>query len=81
MELSEKTQKLLAWTTHTRKSISIVKRLPFGTKPACSIFQEIIEKLLYFKVRGVKYSFDNIIVKWSGDKDYLNNLREVFSRL
>ncbi|XP_018370097.1 PREDICTED: uncharacterized protein LOC108765750 [Trachymyrmex cornetzi] len=44
LEVSEETSKLLAWSTHKR--IYLVKRLPFGTKPACSIFQRTMEKVL-----------------------------------
>ncbi|XP_008180036.1 uncharacterized protein K02A2.6-like [Acyrthosiphon pisum] len=42
LELCENTQKLLAWSTS--KGIYIVKRLPFGTKPACSKFQSVLKK-------------------------------------
>jgi hypothetical protein len=33
LEICEDTRKLLAWSTH--KCLYKVKRLPFGTKPAC----------------------------------------------
>lgn len=78
LELCEETQKRLAWSTH--KGIYIVKRLPFGTKPACSIFQAIIEKVLQ-GIKGVKNFLDDIIVTGSDDRDHLSNLREVFMRL
>lgn len=44
LELDGETSKLLAWSTH--KGIFTPSRLTFGTKPACSIFQSIIEKTL-----------------------------------
>ncbi|XP_060881762.1 uncharacterized protein K02A2.6-like [Metopolophium dirhodum] len=59
LELCESTQKLLAWSTS--KGIYIVKRLPFGTKPACSKFQSVIEKVL-LRTKGVKNFLDDIIV-------------------
>ncbi|XP_008190241.1 uncharacterized protein K02A2.6-like [Acyrthosiphon pisum] len=78
LEICEDTQKLLAWSTH--KGIYKVKRLPFGTKPACSIFQQVIEKVLQ-GLKGVKNFLDDIIVTGVDDEDHLNNLREVFKRL
>nr|XP_029715891.1 uncharacterized protein K02A2.6-like [Aedes albopictus] len=44
LELEEESRRMLAWSTH--KGIYYVNRLPFGTKPACAIFQEVLEKLL-----------------------------------
>ncbi|XP_008179051.1 uncharacterized protein K02A2.6-like [Acyrthosiphon pisum] len=59
LQLCESTQKLLAWSTS--KGIYIDKRLPFGTKPACSKFQSVIEKVL-LGTKGVKNFLDDIIV-------------------
>jgi len=41
--LDEETSKLLAWST--KKGIYLVKRLPYGTKSACTVLQKIIEKV------------------------------------
>jgi len=54
--------------------------LLFGTKPTCSIFQQVIEKVLQ-GFKGVKNFLDDIIVTGVDDEDHLNNLREVFKRL
>ncbi|CAI6350433.1 unnamed protein product [Macrosiphum euphorbiae] len=78
LELCENTQKLLAWSTS--KGIYLVKRLPFGTKPACSKFQSVIEKVL-LGTKGVKNFLDDIIVTGSSEQEHLDNLREVFKRL
>ncbi|XP_022165223.1 uncharacterized protein K02A2.6-like, partial [Myzus persicae] len=77
LELCESTQKLLAWSTS--KGIYIVKRLPFGTKPACSKFQSVIEKVL-LGTKGVKNFLDDIIVAGSSEQEHLDNLGEVFKR-
>lgn len=50
LELCEKTQKLLAWSTH--KGIYRAKRLTFEKKPACSIFQAKIERV-FQGIKGV----------------------------
>jgi len=57
-----------------------LKRLPIGTKPACSIFQQVIEKVLQ-GLKGAKNFLDDIIVTGVDDEDHLNNLREVFKIL
>jgi len=54
--------------------------LLFGTKPTCSIFQQVIEKVLQ-GFKGVKNFLDDIIVTGVDVEDHLNNLREVFKRL
>lgn len=83
LELCESTQKLLAWSTSKGiyiLYIHIVKRLSFGTKPACSKFQSVIEKVL-LGTKGVKNFLDDIIVTGSSEQEHLDNLREVFKRL
>lgn len=65
---------------YTQRYRSKVKRSPFGTKPACSIFQRVIEKVLQ-GLKGVKNFLDDIIVTGVDNEDHLNNFREVFKRL
>ena len=51
LEVTDDTELLLAWSTH--KGIYVMNRLPFGTEPACAIFQRTIEKVLQ-GCKGVK---------------------------
>lgn len=44
LEVDEETAELLAWSTPY--GIYKVKRLLYGTKPACSLFQAVVEKVL-----------------------------------
>ncbi|XP_031349119.1 uncharacterized protein K02A2.6-like isoform X1 [Photinus pyralis] len=78
LELEESTKLLLAWSTH--KGIFKVERLPFGTKPACSIFQHIMEKVLQ-GVTGVTVFLDDIVVTGRNNKEHLQNLEVVFQKL
>ncbi|XP_039314523.1 uncharacterized protein K02A2.6-like [Solenopsis invicta] len=78
LEVTERTSRLLAWSTH--KIIYSLKRLPFGTKPACSIFQRTIEKVLQ-GVKNVINFIDDIVVTGANKEEHLKNLREVFKRL
>lgn len=76
--LDEDTRDLLAWSTPY--GIFKVNRLPYGTKPACSIFQGIIEKVL-LGVKGVVNFIDDIIVTGKNEAEHLSNLHEVLTRL
>ena len=78
LELKDSSKNILAGSTH--KGIYLPNRLPFGTKPACAIFQKIAEKTL----QGVKYTknfLDDIVVTGTNTAEHLANLREVFERL
>ena len=59
LELGDDTKRLLAWSTH--KGIFVPNRLPYGTKPACAIFQKHMEKVL-LGIPGVKVLIDDITV-------------------
>ncbi|XP_045463872.1 uncharacterized protein K02A2.6-like [Harmonia axyridis] len=78
LELEENTKNLLAWSTH--KGIYKVNRLPFGTKPACSIFQKIVEKVLQ-GVNGTVIFLDDIVVTGKNREEHMKNLEEVFDKL
>jgi len=59
LEVTEETSKLLAWSTH--KGIYLLKKLPFGTKPACAIFQRTMEKVLQ-GIKNVINFIDDIVI-------------------
>lgn len=75
LELSEDTKKLLCWSTH--RGIYQLNRLPYGTKPACSIFQKIVEKVL-IGIPGVINFLDDIVVMGKNRKEHLQNMEVVF---
>nr|XP_029732739.1 uncharacterized protein K02A2.6-like [Aedes albopictus] len=76
--LDEESKKMLAWSTH--KGIYYVNRLPFGTKPACAIFQEILEKLLQ-DCPGCVNFLDDVLVTGATIEEHLNNLSRVLEKL
>lgn len=78
LELEEETKMLLAWSTH--KGVFKVNRLPFGSKPAVSIFQREVEKTLQ-GLEGVVNFLDDIIVTGRNRKEHLDNLEKVFEKL
>ncbi|KAK2575241.1 hypothetical protein KPH14_012756 [Odynerus spinipes] len=78
LEVSEDTKKLLAWSTH--KGVYLLNRLPLGTKPACAIFQRVIEKVLQ-GAKGVINFLDDIVVTGASDEKHLQNFKEVLGRL
>jgi len=59
------TQKLLAWSTH--KSIFEVKRFPLRTIPACSIFQQVIQKVLQGLKGAMIFIVDTIMTGVNGE--------------
>jgi len=76
--LDEETSKLLAWST--QKGIYLVKSLPHGTKPACAVFQKIIEKML-LGLKGTMNFLDDVIVTGATDKEHTNNLENALVKL
>ncbi|XP_045466596.1 uncharacterized protein K02A2.6-like [Harmonia axyridis] len=78
LQVNEKTGLLLAWSTDL--GIFKLKRLPFGTKPACAIFQSILEKVLS-GISGVVVFIDDIVVTGRTKEEHLQNLEQVLSRL
>ena len=53
-----------------------MNRLPFGTKPACAIFQEILEKLLQ-DCPGCVNFLDDVLVAGATIEEHLKNLSKV----
>ncbi|XP_023248186.1 uncharacterized protein K02A2.6-like [Copidosoma floridanum] len=78
LELTEDTKKLLAWSTH--RGVYLMNRLPFGTKPACSIFQQTLEKVLQ-GTPGCKNYFDDIIITGRDRNEHMKNLDLVLQKL
>jgi len=76
--LDDETRKLLTWSTH--KGIYLVNRLPYGTKPACAVFQKIVEKVLLGLNNTINF-LDDVIVTGATVKEHTHNLKAVFSRL
>lgn len=78
LELTESSRELLAWSTH--RGIYYVNRLAFGVKPACAIFQKILEKVLQGS-QGATNFLDDIIITGKNCEEHLKNLKDVFRRL
>lgn len=78
LELDPETGMRLAWSTH--KGIYRMNRLPFGTSPACAIFQREIEKVLR-GCTGVINLLDDIVVTGHSFQEHVVNLRKVLSVL
>ncbi|XP_017890397.1 uncharacterized protein K02A2.6-like, partial [Ceratina calcarata] len=76
--LDEQSKLILAWSIH--KGIFKVNRMPFGIKPAASIFQQKVEKTLQ-GCKGAMNFIDDIIVTGSTREEHIENLREVLGRL
>lgn len=57
-----------------------VKRIPYETKPACSISQYILEKV-FQGCPGVMNYLDDIVVTGEHKEEHLNNLYKVLERL
>lgn len=78
LELTEDTKRLLCWSTH--RGIYKPNRLPYGTKPACNIFQKTLEKVL-LGIPGVINFLDDIVVTGRNREEHLTNLELVFDKL
>lgn len=75
-EEDEETSKLLAWSTHI--GLFKVKRLSFGPKSACSVFQEKIENIIS-GIEGCKNYFDDVIITGKNRDEHLKNLDKVLN--
>lgn len=78
IEVDDASQSLLAWSTH--KGVFACKRMSFGAKTACAIFQSTISKVLQ-GIPGCVCFFDDILVTGCTIKEHLKNLESVFSKL
>ncbi|XP_055523166.1 uncharacterized protein K02A2.6-like [Wyeomyia smithii] len=77
-ELSEKSKKLCALSTH--KGVFLMNRLPFGVKPASGIVQRELEKLLA-TVPGVVNFLDDVLVAGKTREEHLERLVQVLKIL
>ena len=73
--LDKKTRRFLAWNTH--KEIYFVNRLTYGTNPASSVFQKIVEKIL-IDLKNTTNFLDNGIVTDLIEVKHTNNLKTVY---
>lgn len=73
LELHEESKELLAWSRH--KGIFKVNRLPYGTKPACQLFQNVVEKVL-LGCKGVIDFMDDILVTGRTEQEHRESLKE-----
>lgn len=78
LEVDDETKKLLAWSTH--RGVYWMNRLPFGTKPACSVFQGTLERVLQ-GCRGTVVYLDDVLVSGATVAEHLENLEQVLVRL
>lgn len=78
LELDDDSGRLLSWSTH--RGLYKLNRLPYGTKPACSLFQKIVEKVLQ-GCKGVVNFLDDIVVTGKTTAEHLENLENVFNKL
>lgn len=76
--VSERTKRLLTVNTHL--GLFAYRRLPFGVKPAATIFQQVMDKLLA-DIPNVNCYIDDIFC-WAKDNNELaKTLKEVLQRL
>jgi len=68
----------VAWSTH--KGIHLVNRLPYGTKPACAVFQKMVVKV-FIGLKNTVNFLDDVIVTGATDEEHTDNLKAVFSKL
>lgn len=76
--VNDKTRKLLAM--NTIKGLYAYKRLPFGVKPAASIFQSVIDKILE-GLRQAQAYIDDILIWGKSLRDLYARILEVLARL
>lgn len=76
--VSDATKKLLA--VNTIQGLYVYKRLPFGVKPAASIFQSVMDKILE-GLEQVQVYIDDILVWAETDKELYQILLRVMQRL
>lgn len=77
-ELDDESREMVTISTH--RGVFTMNRLPFGIKPATSIFQRELEKTL-LGIPGVVNFLDDIVVTGRNKEEHLANLKEVFQRL
>ena len=78
LPLDEESKQFVVINTH--KGLFQFNRLPFGVSSAPGIFQRVIEGLLQ-GIRGVVVYLDDILITESTNKEHLEALEQVLSRL
>lgn len=78
IEVDDASQLILAWSTH--KGVFACKRMSFGAKTACAIFQSTMSKVLQGVPCCVCF-FDDILVTGRTLAEHLKNLELVFQKL
>jgi transposase InsO family protein len=76
--VNERTKQLLG--INTIKGLYIYKRLPFGVKPAASIFQSAMDKILE-GLDNVQAYIDDLLVWGNTPKELYDAMEKVFERL
>lgn len=76
--VSETAKKLLVINTH--KGLFAYKRLPFGVKPAATIFQSVMDRILQ-GIRNVQTYIDDILIWAETDGELLETIKIVLGRL
>ncbi|XP_064468972.1 uncharacterized protein K02A2.6-like [Ornithodoros turicata] len=78
MELDEEAKKILVINTH--KGLFQFNRMPFGIASAPAVFQRTMEQVIA-GIPSVACYLDDIIVTGRNDKEHLETLEQVLSRL
>src|SRR6201999_571846 len=65
---------------NTHKGLYRYNRLPFGVKPAVSIFQQIMNKMTT-GLKGTTAYLDDLIVSGKDEKEHEENLLKLFERI
>ena len=77
--LLDKSSKMLV-VINTPKGLFQYNRLPFGIASAPGIFQRVMDSLLQ-GISGVIVYLDDILVTGPSDREHLESLKEMFTRL
>ena len=78
MMLAEESKKFV--TINTQQGLYRYKRLPFGVSPVPAIFQRSMDSILQGLPQVLCY-IDDILVTGKNDKEHLQNLAQVLTRL
>lgn len=76
--VSEASKKLMVINTH--KGLYAYRRLPFGVKPAATIFQSVMDKILQ-GIPNVQAYIDDILIWAKTDEELLASIKVVLNRL
>lgn len=75
--MSERTKKLLTVNTHL--GLFAYRRLPFGVKPAATIFQQVMDRLLA-GIPNCQYYIDDVLCWAKDSKELAETLEKVLRR-